>query len=135
MVSVPAFLLKRLYVKGSLTATADGFEFRIENKLGSGHSVEMMPIMLDGESFPTSQAYFRRDESPSPAPRSSGEAGGERAILFSEVSAQNPFTLEMNRGLTIGVHGATLTPGPHQIEMGFVVQGIGQLKLKVSDVV
>ena len=58
MVSVPAFLLKRLYVKGSLTATADGFEFRVENKLGSGYSVEMMPVTLDGASFPKDQTYF-----------------------------------------------------------------------------
>ena len=127
MVSVPAFLLKRLYVKGSLTATADGFEFRVENKLGSGYSVEMMPVTLDGQSFPQDQTYFRHEESPS--------SGGGRTVLFSQVSAENPFTLEMNKGLTIGVHGATLAPGPHKVGMGFVVQGIGPLKFDVSDVV
>jgi len=121
MVSVPAFLLKRLYVKGSLTATADGFEFRVENKLGSGYSVEMMPVTLDGASFPQGQTYFQHADG--------------RSVLFSQVSAENPFTLEMNKGLTIGVHGATLAPGPHKVGMGFVVQGIGPLKFDVSDVV
>ena len=33
---VPAFLLKRLYVKGSLCNTDNGFEFRLRNNLGSG---------------------------------------------------------------------------------------------------
>jgi hypothetical protein len=115
MVSVPSFLLKRLYVRGSLTATADGFEFRVENKLGSGYSVEMMPVTLED------QTYFRHEDG--------------RTVLFSQVSAENPFTLEMNKGLTIGVHGATLAPGPHKAGMGFVVQGIGPLKFDVSDVV
>ncbi len=121
MVSVPAFLLKRLYVKGSLTAKPAGFEFRVENKLGSGYSVQMLPVTLDGSSFPTNQTYFRYDDG--------------RQVLFSEVSAENPFTLEMNKGLTIGVQGATLAPGPHKVGMGFVVQGIGPLQFEVSDVV
>ncbi len=121
MVSVPAFLLKRLYVKGSLAATRDGFQFRVENKLGSGYAIEMMPVTLDGQSFSADRSFFQYDD------------GHE--ILFSQVSAQNPFTLEMNRGLTIGVRGAELGPGPHKVGMGFVVQGIGPLKFEVSDVV
>lgn len=121
MVSVPAFLLKRLYVKGSLTATADGFEFRVENKLGSGYAVEMMPVTLDGQSFLTENTYFRHEDG--------------REILFSQVSAEVLFTLEMNKGLTIGVRGAELAPGPHKIGMGFVVQGIGPLQFEVSDMV
>ena len=37
MITVPAFLLRRLYVKGSLRNTAAGFEFEIKNGLGSGY--------------------------------------------------------------------------------------------------
>ena len=36
MVSVPGFLLRRLYVKKSLRNTAAGFEFQIKNGLGCG---------------------------------------------------------------------------------------------------
>ena len=38
MISVPAFLLRRLYVKGSLRNAAGGFEFQMKNGLGSGYA-------------------------------------------------------------------------------------------------
>ena len=121
MVTVPAFLLKRLYVKGSLRPTPDGFEFRVENKLGSGYATEMLPVTLDGEPFPLEQSYFRPD--------------GEDEVRFSEGGSDKPFTLEVGKGLTIGVHG-TPPPiaGPHKVRLGFVVQGIGPLSFEVSDI-
>ena len=36
MVTVPGFLLRRLYVKQSLANTEDGFQFELMNRLGSG---------------------------------------------------------------------------------------------------
>lgn len=118
---VPAFLLKRLYVKGSLKPIADGFEFDVLNQLGSGYAREMLPVTLDGEKMPLDHTYFRR-------------AGGEE-ILFSAVNEQQPFTLEVGKALIIGVHGVQLTPGAHKVGLGFVVQGIGALSFEVSDIV
>jgi len=120
MVSVPGFLLKRLYVKGSLRATADGFEFDAANQLGSGYARQMLPVTLDGRQFALAEAYFRRAEG--------------QDIRFCDVSAEQPFTLEVGRGLVIGVHGAALEPGPHKVGLGFVVQGIGPLSFEVSDI-
>lgn len=116
---VPAFLLKRLYVRGSLRATADGFEFAIHNKLASGLAHEMRPVTLDGESLPLEQAYFRRR--------------GEPEVRFSEVSEARPFALEAGSELLIGVRGVTLAPGPHTVGMGFVVPGFGALAFEVTD--
>ena len=47
---VPGFLLRRLYVKGSLAATEGGFEFQICNRLGSGYARRLLPLTLDGEA-------------------------------------------------------------------------------------
>ena len=44
---VPGFLLRRLYVKGSLRATETGFSFELHNSLGSGSVNEMRPLTLD----------------------------------------------------------------------------------------
>ncbi len=121
MVSVPGFLLKRLYVKGSLKATDDGFEFKVHNQLGSGYATQMLPVTLDENSFSLDQTYFQHDD------------GGR--IFFSQVSVDQPFTLQVGKGLTIGVRGAQLSPGPHKVGMGFVVQGIGPLNFQVADVV
>ena len=47
MVTVPGFLLRRLYVKQSLRNTEDGFEFQLRNRLGSGYAHKMWPLKLD----------------------------------------------------------------------------------------
>ncbi|MFZ1474522.1 MAG: hypothetical protein WAV79_16495, partial [Anaerolineae bacterium] len=56
---VPSFILRQLYVKGSLRVTDQGFAFEIANKLGSGYSREMRPVMLDGVAFPLERTFFR----------------------------------------------------------------------------
>ena len=121
MVSVPSFILRRLYVKGSLAKTDDGFEFQVRNQLGSGFAHEMLPVTLDGDAFPLERCYFR------------AEQGEEQR--FSEVSTDRPFTLEMSKSLVIGVHKTALVSGPHKIGLGFVAQGIGPLKFEVSDII
>ena len=46
---VPAFLLRRLYVRGSLHNDGDGFAFQLKNSLGSGYAEQMLPLTVDGE--------------------------------------------------------------------------------------
>ena len=120
MISIPSFLLKRLYVKGSLRNNADGFQFEIENKLGSGYGNELKPLTLDRETIPLEKSSFQQDSS---------------EILFSEVSRDRPFTLPVNKRLTVKVKGITLNEGVHKIGMSFVTEGLGQLGFEVSDAV
>ena len=56
MVSVPGFLLRRLYVKQSLRNTSDGFEFELRNRLGSGYAHRLLPLTVDGNELPIEQA-------------------------------------------------------------------------------
>ena len=58
MVSIPSFILRRLYVKGSLRNTDTGMEFQILNKLGSGQARRLLPLTVDGGNFPWSPAPF-----------------------------------------------------------------------------
>jgi len=55
---VPAFLLRRLYVKGSLSATKDGFTFQLRNRLGSGYARSLKPLTLDGAELDTAVTTF-----------------------------------------------------------------------------
>ena len=48
MVTVPGFLLRRLYVKGSLQNTEAGVSFQLKNSLGSGYAKGMTAVVLDG---------------------------------------------------------------------------------------
>ena len=118
MVTVPGFLLRRLYVKGSLENVEAGVRFQLRNSLGSGYAKGMVPVALDGVEFPMEETVFAME-------------GTETA--FSTVSDENRFTIALNKAITIVVKGAHLDPGPHKIALGFVVPGLGTLRFDVKD--
>lgn len=120
MILVPQFLLRRLYVKGSLRNNDQGFQFELKNSLGSGYGNELLPLKLDGKELPGEDSYFLL---------------GAEEIPFSAVSKDRPFTLPMNKIATIIVKGTTLTEGPHKIGFSFVAQGLGKLNFDVTDLV
>lgn len=118
MISVPSFLLKRIYVKGSLQNNEQGFQFQLKNTLGSGYGNELLPLTLDGKELPRESCYFVLDA---------------EEVPFSKVSQERPFTLAMNKTLTIVVKGVTLVEGAHRIGFSFVAQGLGKLNFEVTD--
>ena len=120
MVTVPGFLLRRLYVKQSLKNTDDGFEFSLLNRLGSGYAFRMLPLTLDGRQLPLDSAAFLIN----------GKLTG-----FHEISRDNTLTLALNRSIVVRVSGTTLGPGPHKIGMGFDVPGLGTLSFDFIDTV
>ena len=82
MIKVPGFLLKRLYVKGSLQNTSDGFMLSLKNTLGSGYAQELLPIKIDEEEMPLEDSFFVIED---------------REVSFATVSKDAPFTLGINR--------------------------------------
>jgi len=120
MITVPGFLLKRLYVKGSLCNTPEGFKFELKNSLGSGWGSEIFPLVVDGQELPKEKSCFA--------------VNGEE-LHFSEVCKEKPFTLAVNKTVTILVRGTTLSGGPHKVNFRFVAQGLGKLGFEVADVV
>ena len=120
MVSVPSFLLRRLYLKKSLANTEDGFQFQIRNRLGSGYAYKVWPLTVDGDEVPADDTVF--------------EMEGE-ATPFSQVNRDRTFSLAMNRTITISVTGVKLEPGPRKIGMGFDVPGLGTLRFGFTDMV
>ena len=99
MIKVPAFLLKRLYVKGSLRNTNEGFEFRLKNGLGSGYAAGMLPIRIDGEEIPIDDTTFAVDG---------------KKVGFREVTKEQPASLTMNREATIAVKRTQVARGSAQ---------------------
>lgn len=120
MVSVPSFLLRRLYVKGSLKNATGGFEFQLRNGLGSGYAHKMHPLKLDGEELPADATFFYLDG---------------RETAFAEVSKEKTFALAMNKNITIWTDGVRLDPGAHKVEMSFDVPGLGTLRFDFTDAV
>ncbi len=117
---VPAFLLRRLYVKGSLRPVDGGFAFDLKNSLGSGYAEQVLPLTLDGEELPLASTRFEVDG---------------QTTRFDEVSGARPMTLGMNRTVTITVDGHELAPGKHKLGIGFIVAGMGRMEFDVTDAV
>ncbi|MEJ2739761.1 MAG: hypothetical protein P8105_08065 [Dehalococcoidia bacterium] len=120
MITVPPFLLKRLYVKGSLRNNDQGFQFELKNTLGSGYGTELLPLTLDGEELSRDNSYFILDSEETP---------------FLSVSKDKPFTLAMNKALKVLYRGVSLSDGPHKIGFSFHAQGLGKLGFEVTDIV
>ena len=116
---VPGFLLRRLYVKGSLRATEDGFAFQLRNRLGSGYARKLLPLTLDGSELDMASSEFEVD-------------GKQQS--FEDVSQSTPFTLGMNKTTTVSYSGGAIPEGPHKIGMRFEVAGLGELGFDFSDV-
>ena len=118
MIQVPPFLLRRLYVKGSLRNSAEGIEFQLKNALGAGYAQELLPLTIDGQELSKEDCFFSLGDEPVP---------------FSDVGEATPFTLAMNKVTTITIHGHHLEEGQHRIGMGFVVVGLGNMAFEVTD--
>lgn len=116
---VPGFLLRRLYLKGSLKHTDDGFQFQLLNRLGSGYARRLLPLTVDGQEIDMASTTF--------------EVNGKRAT-FTQVSPETPFTLAMNKTTTIQVNGPRLAASPHTIGMRFEVAGLGVLAFDFTDI-
>ena len=120
MVTVPGFLLRRLYVKQSLKNTSTGFEFELKNTLGSGYAHKLWPLTVDGTEVPPERTFFEIDGTPTG---------------FDAVSKEHTFSLRNNRTITVQVKEVTLEPGPRKIGMGFDVPGLGTLRFDFTDMV
>lgn len=118
MPGVPAFILRRLYVKGSLENYEDGWRFKLKNSLGSGYARAMTPLILDGRDVPLADSSFEIDG---------------RQTRFDQVDEKNTFTLAMNRDIFISIRGEKLSAGAHKVGMGFVVPGFGKIGFDFTD--
>jgi hypothetical protein len=118
MPGVPAFILRRLYVKGSLCNVESGWSFTLKNSLGSGYAKGMQPLKIDDQEVGMATASFQQD--------------GED-ITFDHVTDKTTFSLKMNRSIVISVEGPELNPGPHKVWMGFIVPGFGKIGFDFTD--
>ena len=119
MPGVPAFILRRLYAKGSLQNTLDGWRFTFPNTLGSGYAKGLVPLRLDD-----------LDEIPMERPSFSNDG---LIVTFDQVNDENTFGLEMNREIVITVAGEQLTTGSHSVYFGCTVPGLGQIGFDFTD--
>jgi hypothetical protein len=118
LAKIPEFLLKALYVKGSLQNTDTGFQFQMKNDLGPARIVGARPLQLDRKPIPLDQCHF--------------EHGGQSAS-FTDVDAENSVLMHKGEAVTVHVQGHRLRPGRRTLAISVVVKDMGDVSFTVTD--
>ncbi|NHJ13689.1 MAG: hydroxymethylglutaryl-CoA reductase [Candidatus Thorarchaeota archaeon] len=115
---IPPSILKRLYVKGSLENSDDGFSFKIKNALANGTAVSMSPVKIDGTEYPLDATTIKTGGSEIPA---------------AEVSADNPAPIKVGVEVVIHVKADPLPEGTRKIGIALETKEIGEIAFEVDD--
>jgi hypothetical protein len=119
MPAIPAFVLKKLYVKGSLRAEEGGFALDLKNTIAPGTITAFAGLDVDGQAIDAALVTL---VAPSGRSRTPGE-----------VSAQAPLLFPVGAVVSLHVSGQRLEPGPHELVIRVFVQEVGWLDIPVSD--
>ena len=120
MAKIPGFMLKRLYVKGSLRNTEEGFEFDIKNDIMTGSLTRALPVKLNGKELPIEDCSF---------------IVGDKEVQSEDVSADNPVRMEKDVAVTVKVRGRRLGKGKHTIQITSVADPVGKIQFDFKDTI
>ncbi len=112
--SIPGFLVRKLYKRGSLRETADGrFAFTIHNPLGTATIIEPPHFTVNGI-------------------RHAPDAIGAVGIELAHIDTENPLEFKKGDLLDVSFKGRLLR-GANRIHMVAVTKEFGELELFVED--
>lgn len=115
---VPAFLLKKLYVKNSLHNTDTGFEFKIKNTLMDATITSPVRLTIDNRPIPQETITITAQNT---------------TFGAADVSENNALPLKVNVEVTLSVEGKKLDPGEHEIEIASATKEYGDIQFSVTD--
>jgi hypothetical protein len=115
---IPSFLLAKLYVKGSLKNTDNGFEFALKNIIDSTMLIGIGPITIGEKNY-------------------EGEAiamtANERTVNGAELSRDTPVPVRMGVPLKVSITGEKLAAGEQRISVSATTSDIGKIKFDIID--
>lgn len=121
MGALPGFILKRLYVNGSLRNTAESFEFTLRNFIGTGTILEVGGLDVDGTAHPPNAVILLMP------------AGNARP--GNEVTPEAPLTLAAGSAVRFRVTGERLGAGTHTLKLSVRTREMGVLDISMTDTV
>ena len=115
---IPSFLLAKLYVKGSLKNTDNGFEFALKNIIDSTMLMGIGPITIGEKSYEGDVITM---------------TVGDKTINGAELSRSNTVPVRMGVPLKVSVVGEKLLAGEQRITVAATTSDIGKIKFDISD--
>lgn len=113
---IPPSILRQLYVPGSLKNEADGFSFKLSNKLAPA-TVTGVEIKVDGEPVDLNNVILR----------------GAQGELRASDLANNPVKLKVHEEVVVYIKGRTLGKGRHKVEFKATTKEWGTLLFDFED--
>lgn len=118
MSTIPPFVLKKLYVEGSLRDEGESFAFDLKNLVAPATITAFDGLIVDGKAIDTAQVTLVPSE------------GNPRSM--DRISKRSPLDFPIGAAVTLRVE-ETLEPGPHKLILRVSVKEIGSLDIPVSD--
>lgn len=115
---IPTFLLRKLYVKGSLENVDDGFKFKLKNSISSATAVNFKPLKVNGNEYSLDSTTISSEE---------GEIAG------NAISEESSFLIKVGLDITVYVKGDQLPAGEHTIDISLATKEVGDLAFDVTD--
>jgi hypothetical protein len=115
---IPAFLLRKLYIKGSLENVEGGFSLKLKNSLSPGTTTAVAPIKVDGNEYTLEALTIR-------------SVDGE--VLGSEISEDNTFPIKVGVEIELFIKAESLSEGEHTIDLSLKTKEAGTLAFDVKD--
>ncbi|MFN3803912.1 MAG: DUF6379 domain-containing protein [Pyrobaculum sp.] len=115
---LPPAVLRQLYVQGSLANTPDGVVFKLKNSLAPA-TVVGLEVVVDGAKVPEDKIYV--------------VMGGQKRGAAELAAAGQKFAVRDEA--TVLLHGVSLQPGAHKIEIKAKTREWGELSFDVTDTV
>ena len=115
---IPKFLMKRIYVSGSLRETSEGIAFDLVNAIGPGILTRLNAIKLNELEFSPSEIMLMI---------------GEKIFKGHEISEANPAVFFHNQKITCFLLGGKLADGLHNITVDILSREAGKVVVTIQD--
>lgn len=118
MTVIPNFIVKRLYVTGSLRHVPEGVAFDINNLVGPGILTRIGGIKLGEVSYAPDAILLRQDD---------------KLIPAHEISESNPMVFPMHQIVTCIMQGEPVEPGTYTITLDLLSKEAGKIVISIQD--
>lgn len=117
---IPSFLLKKVYIHGSLRNTESGFSFALKNVVDTGTLVGVGSLVVDGKDYMPASITIKTNR---------GEWTGD------QINYRNPIVFAYGSEAQFLVQGEPLAPGPHHLVLAAIAGEVGRLQLEMDDTI
>lgn len=117
---VPGFLVRQLYVAGSLHNDGGGFSLQARNSIGDGWLEGIGAIRVDGQDIPLADITATRDGDPT-------------SYRAADVTHETPVVFRRGDVVTFRIEGWVLEPGDHRLEVELHERQLGVLTLGFTE--